>query len=138
MTYELLDHTADVKFRASGESLEEGFREAVAAFSEIVRQDREIEDTSTREVMVESENLEALLFDFLDRLIYVQDADGYLVLGAENLDIEETSDGYLLTAVLLVTEIRRGMGLLDIKGPTYNDMKVEENDGWVLESVLDI
>lgn len=138
MTYELLSHTADVKFRSHGGSLEEAFSEAVEAFSEIVRQEREVEATGTRVVVVESENLEALLFDFLDKLIYVQDADGYLVLGADDLEIQMEDTGYSLRASLRVTEIRKGMGLLDIKGPTYNDMRVEEDDGWVLEAVLDI
>lgn len=137
MAYELLEHTADVKFRAEGDTLEDAFIEAVHAFSDIVRQGSEIEGEYVVGVEVESESLDALLFDFIDRLIYLQDSRGVVVVGVEDLDIRGNG-GYSLSAHLDVAEIRRGMGLLDIKGPTYNEMLVEEDGGWLVEAVMDI
>ncbi|MDY6780202.1 MAG: archease [Halobacteria archaeon] len=140
--YELLDHTADVKFRARGGTLEEAFEESVEAFSDIVREGTEVElpeDVDSTEVEISSENPEALLFDFLDRLIYVQDVEGVLVTEAREVGIRERGDDLRLRAVLGTTPITSEMALLDIKGPTYNDMRVEtDDDGYVVEAVLDI
>ncbi len=137
MPYEILDHTADAKFQATGHDLEEAFSESVEAFSEVVG-DGEVGSVK-HEIEVESENLEALLFDFMDELIYLQDVNNVIVGRAENLKIEELKPGYRITADIYVDNISPGCSYLDIKGPTYNEMKIEHGDHeWVLEVVLDI
>jgi len=139
MSYEILDHTADAKFRATGESMEEAFSEAVKAFGEIVGTDPEAGDTRHK-VKVRSENTEALLFDFLDELIFLQDSKDIAVCHADNLEIEEVEDEYRLTATIWTDVITSEMNLLDIKAPTYNEMNVDyqQDEGWVVEAVLDI
>ena len=136
MSYEILEHTADEKFRAEGENLEEAFSETVKAFSEITKGDRgEIKHS----IEIESENTEALLFDFLDKLIFIQDTRGIAVGHAENLNIKEKEDSYKLNADIMTEPITPGMTLTDIKAPTYNEMKATYEDGrWILEAVLDI
>lgn len=136
MTYEILEHTADEKFHAEGESLEEAFSEATKAFSEVVKGG---EGEGRHSITVESENYEALLFDFLDRLIFLQDSEGVAVSHAKDLEIQEKKDGYQLEAEIMVDPITSGMSYTDIKAPTYNEMKVDFQDGkWILEAVLDI
>ena len=136
MSYEILEHTADEKFRAEGENLEEAFSETVKAFSEITKGDRgEIKHS----IEIESENTEALLFDFLDKLIFLQDTEGVAIGHAGNLEIKEKEESYLLTADIMTENITPGMTYTDIKAPTYNEMKVDYQDGeWILEAVLDI
>lgn len=155
MSYEILEHTADAKFRATGKTLEDAFSEAVRGFAAVVG-DGERGQVRHR-IEVESENLEALLFDFMDELIFLQDTEGVVVREAESLEIEETEEGYRLEADILTDRIDPGGSYLDIKGPTYNEMKVEHGDStesedsarssesndstsgeWVIEVVLDI
>jgi SHS2 domain-containing protein len=137
MSYEILSHTADEKFRTQGDSIEEAFEEATKAFSEIVKGKN---GEAGHRVKVESESLEALLFDFLDRLIFLQDTEGVAVSHAENLDVEELEQGYRLEADIMVDPILPAMNFTDVKAPTYNEMVAEyrEGEGWVLEAVLDI
>lgn len=141
MSYEILDHTADAKFKAAGDSLEEAFSESVKAFGEIVGTDPDAGDTRHK-IKVDSENYEALLFDFLDELIFLQDSENIAVCHAESLEIEEIDNGdeYKLTATIWTDVITSDMNLLDIKAPTYNEMKVDynEGEGWIVEAVLDI
>lgn len=139
MSYEILDHTADAKFRATGESMEEAFSESIKAFAEIVGSDPEAGDTR-HEITVKSENSEALLFDFLDKLIFVQDSNNVAVSHAAKLEIEELEDGFKLDAVVWTDIITDEMNLLDIKAPTYNEMEVtyEKGEGWITQAVLDI
>lgn len=139
MSYEILDHTADAKFRATGDSLEVAFSEAVKAFAEIVGTDPEAGDTRHK-IKVKSENQEALLFDFLDELIFLQDSKSIAICHADNLEIEERGDDYILTATIWTDIITGDMNLLDIKAPTYNEMNVDfqKEDKWIVEAVLDI
>lgn len=137
MSYDILDHTADAKFKAQGSSLTEAFEEALNAFSEIVGGEN---GEYRHEIEVESENLEALLFDFLDRLIFLQDSEEIAIGTAKHLKVEEKEDSYQLEATVLVDPIEPGMSLVDVKGPTYSEMKVDyiKGEGWTLQAVLDI
>ena len=138
MSYEVLEHTADVKFRAVGDSLETAFSEAVKAFGGITGGEPEGGEVR-HSIEVESENLNALLFDFLDRLIYLQDTENVVVCQVKEIEITD-ENGYKLEAVLWTQVITPGMDLLDIKAPTYNEMKTDyvQGEGWILEAVLDI
>ena len=137
MSYEILEHSADEKFHAEGDSKEEAFSEAVKAFAEIVGGDTR--GMYTHKIEVESENLEALLYDFLDELIFLQESETVVISHAENLDLEERKNSWRIEASILVDNITSDMSLLDIKAPTYNEMNVDYQDKkWVLEAVLDV
>jgi SHS2 domain-containing protein len=133
VSHEVLGHTADAKFRANGETLAEAFESATRAFAEIVGAE-DVEPTDETRIELEAEDTGALLFDYLARLIYVQDVEGVVVVDA---DIEATENPPRVEGWLKVAPSDRGM--TDVKAPTYNDMIVEETDeGWTLEAVLDI
>lgn len=141
--YKLLDHTADVKFKAKAETLEEAIEESVRAFSDIVygkeiKEKNILEKKEIKSIEIESENLEALIFDILDRLIFLQDSEKVLVLGLDRINLKKDNI-YQVSIDVSVVPIKPEMSLLDIKGPTYNEMKVEDRNGdWIIEAVLDI
>ncbi|MFB6265698.1 MAG: archease, partial [Candidatus Nanohaloarchaea archaeon] len=70
-SFELLDHTSEIGFRAEGETLEEAFEQAGKATFEVMTDIDELEAEEEVELAVESESLEALLYDFVDELIYI-------------------------------------------------------------------
>lgn len=137
MTYEILDHPADAKFRSVGETRAEAFSGAVEAFSEIVGGESGMYH---HDVEVESENLDALLFDFLDELIFLQDVNGVVVSHASELSIEKKGDDWKLEAEIMVDDITSESAVMDVKGPTYNEMQVEyvKGEGWIAQAVIDI
>jgi SHS2 domain-containing protein len=135
--FEILEHSADEKFHAEGDSKEKAFSEAVKAFAEIVGGNTE--GMYHQKIDVESENLEALLYDFLDELVFLQDSEGVVISYAEELSLEEKRDSWKIQAKIAVDNITSDMSLLDIKSPTYNEMKVDYKDKkWILEAVLDV
>ncbi|WP_254545689.1 archease [Halomarina pelagica] len=157
MSFELLSHPADVRFRATGPTLEAAFAEATRAFAAISEGGGD--DSRRFEVEVEAEDRQALLFDFLAELVLLQELEEVAVSRAERVEIEERGDGYALRATVLAGPI--GEPLFDIKSPTYSEMRVEhvervptrsterasdasrdadpEAEGeWVLEATLDI
>lgn len=142
MSYTILDHPADVKFRTTGATLEEAFVNIVDAMASIVGS-RDIINQHDKsglqhEIKIKAESREALLFDFLDQLILLQDLEDSIVSHAEDLTIVETEAMYTLSAMIVVQPIPPGEAFLDIKAPTYSEMRIESNDEWTLDAVLDI
>lgn len=135
MSYEILEHPADEKFRAKGDTLEQAFSEATKAFAEIVGASN---GRYTHKIEIESETHEALLYDFLDRLIFLQDTKNVAVTEATKIEIAELKPGYRLKAEIKTEKVLPGSDFLDIKAPTYNEMKAEYTDAWTLEAVLDV
>lgn len=138
MGYEILEHTADVKFRATGDSLEKAFEGVVRAFSELSSEGTK--GSIRHKIKVESENSEALLFDFLDELIFLQETEGIAIGEPKELSIEDNEGHYSLEATIYADTIDPGATIMDIKAPTYNEMKVDyiQGEGWIIEAVLDI
>jgi SHS2 domain-containing protein len=142
MSYTILDHPADVKFRTTGATLEEAFANVVRAMANIVGSedmiDQHDESGLHHEIEIEAESNEALLFDFLDQLILLQNLEDAVVSHAQDLTIVEAEDTYTLLATIVIWSIPPGEAFLDVKAPTYSEMRIESNDKWILEAVLDI
>lgn len=138
MSFELLDHTSEIGFRATGNTIEEAFASAGKALFEIMTDIDELKCEETVGITVESENLDALLFDFIDKLIYISQADDTLLCDFD-LTIEATENGYRIHGVGYGQAIRDGMRLQEVKAPTYSDMVVEQrNKKWFIEMFLDV
>lgn len=136
--FELLDHTSEIGFRATGDTLEQAFANAGRALFQVMTDidglDRDVE----REITVQSEGLEALLYDFIDELIYCSQAEG-VVLREFDIHIETSPGTYRLEGAGRGQRIGEGMRLQEVKAPTYSEMRVEEaSGGWVLEMYLDV
>ena len=137
MSYEIQDHPADAKFSVVADSKEEAFKEVVDAFSEIVGGEA---GNQVHTIKVESEGLKPLLFDFLDELIFLQDTENVVVSYADGLNLESLENGWRIEADIKVDLITSQVHVMDVKGPTYSEMKVsyEQGEGWVLGAVIDI
>jgi SHS2 domain-containing protein len=136
MSYELREHTADVAVEATGGRLGETF--AAVADGMAAAMCEEIPATGERlAVEVEAESLEALLFDYLDELIYRRDVEN--VLPVENTaGVIETADGYRISASARGVPLE-GLGAREVKAVTYSEMVVEQTDGaWRAYVVLDV
>jgi len=137
MSYEIKDHPADAKFRVKAKSKEEAFKQVVKAFSEIVGGES---GNQVHSIDVESKALEPLLFDFLDELIFLQDTENIVVSHAKDLAVESLDRGWRIEADIKVDVITSQVHVMDVKGPTYSEMKVgyEQREGWIVEAVIDI
>lgn len=136
MSYALRDHTADVAVEATAPTRDGVFAAVAdglaAAMCESVPDDGEFFEFSVR-----AENVEALLFDYLDELIYQRDVRGVLPVANEATVAEEngewTLEGRARGVPLSAVSAR------DIKAVTYSEMEVTETaDGWRAYVVFDV
>lgn len=137
VTYDLREHTADVGVAAAGPTLDSVFGalgDGLAA-----AQCDSIPAAGERfSFSIAAESPEALLFDYLDQLIYERDVR--LVLPVDNdvsLDASETNEWRLEAS-------SRGVPLdrieaREVKAVTYSEMRIEEcEEGWEAYVVLDV
>lgn len=135
MSFDLREHTADVAVEATGETLGDVFG-AVADGMAAAMCDEIPDSGERREVTVTAESREALLFDYLDELIYERDVRAVLPV-----DNEVRVDG---NGDWQVSGSYRGVPLADVnarevKAVTYSDMEISQRDGgWFAYVVLDV
>jgi len=74
MNYKFFDHTADVLFEAEGKSLDELFEVCGLATEETQVELKGIKPKIKKEIALEKDTIDMLLFDFLQELIFLKDA----------------------------------------------------------------
>jgi len=135
MGYEFLEHTADVKFRAEGVSVEEMFVEAAGALNETIRGEIKILEQNEKSFEVGGKDWESLLYGFLEEFLFLLDAEDFLVASVKSLEINDLK----LKCVVVGDAARNYKFTNDVKAVTYSGMVVrEENGKWVCEVVLDV
>ena len=83
-SYEFLEHTADIKVRAYGKTLEQAFINAAYALTNIVTKDK-IKKIIEKTIKVESEDEKSLLYDFLEQFLILIDSEGFLLAEIKEL-----------------------------------------------------
>ncbi len=143
MPYQYLEEagTADIVFEATGRDLPELFRDAADATMNVMIDNLEaIESRETREIELSNNNLEMLLFDLLQELIYLKDAER-LLLRLREIHLDEKEEKYLLKATGKgePLDAERHHQRADVKAVTLHNFSVEEADsGWKARVLLDI
>ncbi|MEE9594888.1 MAG: archease [Candidatus Hydrothermarchaeales archaeon] len=141
MTFQYLEDiaTADVAFRAKGETIEEVFVECALATFEAMVDTKKVEVQVEKEIISESEDLEGLLMDWLSQLVYLKDAEA-LAFSKFDVSIKKNQ-------IYRLTGMARGEGIdqerhdlrSDVKGVTYHKFElIEKEGGWEATVVLDI
>ena len=126
--YKFFDKTADAKFQAFGYTLEEAFKNAQEAMISVMYSLEELMsyefDEQGREIIVQGENLENLLYSFLEEVIFLMNAEFFVGL-VEKIQIIHTGDVYKLKAILQGTQAINLESHGEIKAVTYNEMFVK-------------
>ncbi|MFB6075614.1 MAG: archease [Candidatus Aenigmatarchaeota archaeon] len=140
--YEIIEDTAtaDIAFRAYGENLEEAFSNSGLCLFNIMTDIDNVETNIEKEIEVESEDKESLMFDYLSEFLYIFDVDR-LLFSEINVDIEAMNEGYRLKAKCKGEKFdpERHPFESEVKAISYFDMKIEENEyGWICQVVLDL
>ncbi|MGM0406008.1 MAG: archease [Thermoplasmatota archaeon] len=78
MTYEIIEHTADIGIHATGDDLSEAFQEAARGMSSIMTDIGKVNKTELFKVELESKEWDELLVDFLSELIYLHEVEDVL------------------------------------------------------------
>ena len=139
--YRFLEHTADIKVEVYGETLNEAFEEAARALFDVITDTSKVRPIMRREIEVEAEDLEALLYEWLEEFIYLYDSERLVFSEFKVKSIQQTEGRLKLRGEAVGEEFdeeRHPQGT-EIKAITYHEMKINQSpDKTVLEFVFDI
>jgi SHS2 domain-containing protein len=137
MSYEFLEHTADVKFRAEGETIEELFISSAKALNEVIRGDIKILAQEEKILDIKGKDIENLLYNFLEEFLFMLDADKFLFSEFKEIKIDENN--FTLKAIILGDKEENYKFTNDVKAVTYNGMFIKKENGkYLCEVVLDV
>ncbi len=128
---------ADLTIEAWGGALGEAFGNvALAMFNAMTPLDK-VELRVSRAFEVDGDDPGALLFNFLDELLFIHEVE-LLVFSAFNVIVEEGMTSLKAECRGEPFELGRHEQGIAVKAVTFHDMRIErENSGWVVRVVLD-
>ena len=134
--FELLEHTADIGIIAYGKDLKQLFANAARGLFSLITDLESISDSVKRKVKVTALNREGLLFEWLNELIYLFDANNMVfnrfdITKIVNTELEAEIYGEKVNPSR--HSIKQG-----VKAATYHMLKVEDSDGFKAQVLFDI
>ena len=125
--YKQIDHTADIAFKVSGESLEELFTAAAEAWRNSVVEETQYYKRESKAIEIKSSLQEQLLVGFLNELNYYLFTRKWLFNLVQKMKIKNENDAWVLTGEIegmtlsAEIEIKR-----EIKAITFHQMNIEK------------
>ena len=135
--WEHFPHQADIGIRGVGGTLEQAFAQVAIALTAAITDPERIEPRQMVEIRCENPDLELLLVDWLNSLIYEMDTRKML-FGRFSVTLE----GPRLTAQAFgeALNIERHQPAAEVKAATYTALKVKQTPkiGWTAQCVVDV
>lgn len=133
-SFEIIEHTADVGITARAETLTELFEQAARGLADISGTWASGPGETVIEVELEAPDLGALMVDWLNELMYLQEIHD---AAYSSVTVTEVAAGVLKARVGLVkTAEETGTA---VKAATWHQLVVEErSDGWFTRVYVDV
>lgn len=139
-SFRFLEHISDVYVEAVGATLEEAFSQAANAVFETMTDFATIEPREKHPVKLRTEDLESLLFEWINYFLYLFDVNR-LLFSRFDIKIRKVRKGYDLTGDCWGEEFNaeKHPAKTEIKAPTYSLMEIiQEPSKITLRFVVDI
>lgn len=134
--YEYFDVTADIGFKAYGESINEAFENAGLAIFNIISDTSNINAEKEIKFKIRSEDEISLLYDYLEELLFYHEIE-FMLFSEFHVDI---NDNLELRATIKGEEINwdKHERKTEIKAITFHKMDVKKTDLWQLQAIVDL
>lgn len=134
--FEVIEHTADVGIIAHGQSLEELFANAARGMLHFLIDPAAVRPVERRAIAAEAGDREGLLVNWLNDLLLLLNADGFVPADFEVRDLSDTR----LRADVRGEPVDPGRHRfhLDVKAATYHQLYVRKNEVWEARVIFDV
>jgi SHS2 domain-containing protein len=134
--FEILEHPADIGFRAFGGTLEELFANSAVAMLSIAGDPEAAEQRQEYRISVESGDRDGLMVDWLNEVLYWYDGKR---IALREFRVQLTGERIDAVATGEPRDPERHRSHLIVKAVTYHQLRIEHRDGaWIAEVYLDI
>ena len=141
---EYLDHMTDAYLRIRGQTLNEAFEYSAMGLVSIMYDIENIEKKQQIPIFAEGDELENLLFDWLDKILLMMLIDKVIFSKFKiEITFDESSNKYLLTGYGEgeLVDISKHELKVEIKGITYHEMKIldyKDANETIIEYIVDL
>jgi SHS2 domain-containing protein len=135
--FEIIDHTADIGIVAYGSDIKEVFSNAALGLFNLMADLTDLDENIKREVGMSAEDIEVLLVEWLNELIYISEVDHIIF---KRFEISELSNNSI-KATCFGQKLKSGQHRLkrEIKAATYHMLKIDkENNRYKVQIIFDI
>ncbi|MBD3303608.1 archease [Candidatus Woesearchaeota archaeon] len=124
--FDILEHTADGKFRAYGKDIEEQFGNALLAMFSFMFKIEDVDSKIKKKVKTTGSDEKALLYNWLEEFLVLLDTDAFIPSRIENIKINKTKDGFKIQGSVLGDSAEKYEHVGSVKAVTYAEMEVTE------------
>ncbi|RKX81573.1 MAG: hypothetical protein DRP57_11705 [Spirochaetes bacterium] len=137
--FEYLPKTADVRFRAFGNSIEQLLENSALAMINVMVDYKKVRKVVEKKIFLKASNLENLMIKFLEEILFLLDTEGFLTAEIKEMNLNKNPQKYELRCVLLGDNNLKNYELSSgVKAVTYNDLTIKKlNSKYVAEVTLD-
>ena len=135
--WEHFEHEADIGIRGIAPTLEQAFEQAALAMTAVMIAPELLTATTTVYIHCEAPDLELLLVDWINELIYRTAVNGLLF---KRFQVAIAAGNLTATACGETIDRQKHQLAVEIKGATYTELRVyRQADGaWVAQCVVDV
>jgi SHS2 domain-containing protein len=135
--FEIIDHTADIGIVAYGSDIKQVFANAALGLFNLMADLGNLKEDTKRQIELSAEDVEVLLVEWLNELIYISDVEHIIF---KRFEINELSNTQL-RATCFGEKIKSGQHRLkrEIKAATYHMLRLnKENGSYKVQIIFDI
>ena len=138
MSYKFLDHATDAFVEVTAKDLKEAFSVTADAVINITLDQDKVEEIDQKKFSATGKDLRYLLFSWLEEITFVLITEGFAIKRIE-FDIKK-NNGYAIQAKAYGESLNfeKHNFKVEIKAPTFYEMKIEEKNGVFMRFLLDL
>ena len=138
MSYRTLDHATDAIIEVTADNLENAFKIAGISVIETILDISRVAEIEKKSIQVEGKELKYLLYNWLEEIIILTITDGF---AGRTISLTiSNEDGYKINADIFgeIIDLKKHEFKVEIKSPTFHDMRIEQKDNVILRYLLDL
>ena len=138
MSYKFLDHATDAFVEVRAKNLKEAFAVTADAIINLTLDQEKVEEKQQKEFSAKGKDLRYLLFNWLEEITFVLITEGFAIKKIEFEILE--NKGYQINAIAFgePLDLKKHNFKVEIKAPTFYEMKIERKDGVFMRFLLDL
>jgi len=138
MSYKTLEHATDAIIEVTADNLKDAFKIAGISVIETILDISKVEEKWSKKIVVKGKDLKYLLYNWLEEIIILTITDGF---AGKRILIEISKESeWKITAEIFGEDINLSKHefKVEIKSPTFHDMRIEQNGNVVMRYLLDL
>ena len=138
MSYRTLEHATDAVIEVTADTLEDAFKIAGISVIETILDISKVTENDKKSIQVKGKDLKYLLYNWLEEIIILTITDGF---AGKRITIDISKDEeYKIDAEVFgeTIDLKKHEFKVEIKSPTFHEMRIEQKDNVVMRYLLDL